>query len=223
MFFTSILGSYLLAVVAGEIHNSIRAYLLLLPAAFVFALSLVLMMEGLVVLLAAYRLTYVLGLGRVVFYATVLLTLFHYADSAQDVLALMYPANAQEIPSDMTFGMVAIAIPGYALLMSMYVRWQFAKQGYTNIHASGFQSFTIACICSSVIIGLLQSPILDAPTNLILPVWQVLVYPAAFTVLVAWSVVYIPVLHSPSSRTRVAKPGQIDTPQQGSIPVRLQQ
>ena len=89
-FFTSTLASFLFAVNAAEIENSARAFLLVMPPAFVFALSGILLILGLVLLLAAYKLTEALEPTKISLYMVSLLALFNYTYTASDVTAGIY-------------------------------------------------------------------------------------------------------------------------------------
>ena len=192
-FFTSTLASFLFGVSAAEKENSARAFMLLMLPAFAFVLSVVLFSLGLVLLLAAYKLKYALEPARVILYMVLCLALFNYIYTASDVIAVMYKVPSIALLSQPPVVLSLLTPSAICLFLGYIIRRRRYKPSRVQFDQRWFRGLILVDIIASAVVGvLLTSILISAPPYLFVPFQLILVLVVGLSVLIGWSILYIP-------------------------------
>lgn len=189
--FSSILASFLYAINGAEKENTSRAFLLSVPPGFVFGVSVLFLLYGLVLLLGAFRLDYVFGLTKAILCLVILLALFYYTFTVGDAIAVTY-----QIPATTVWTQVSTAVPllaaTIALPLCALLKRRFDRRYRVSIPSRGFSGLILAGVVFSTIAAVPVRFLTHAPFDVFVPFWQILLFIVAYSFLVAWLILFIP-------------------------------
>ncbi len=194
--FSGVLASFLFALMGSEVINSGRAFMMLISAGFVFTLSAVLVIYGLFLSLGAFRLTHALGTGKAALYATIALTLGHYALGVAWARGVMDQVSTGEVLGEARTCVVLFAAPSLLPLCAIGRR-RLDRSYDARIPSRSFNGFTIACVVLCAIAGMLTAFIQSlTPPDVIVPLPLMLLFVIAYSFLIAWLILLIPTSES---------------------------
>jgi hypothetical protein len=191
MLFTTVLASLLYSINGAEIENSSRAFLLSVPPAFAFALSVLLLMYGIVLLIGAFDLDYVFDLVKSILWVVIALTLFYFTFTTGDVVAVVYKVPPAEIWNRAETG---VSLIGATILLPIIalMKRRIGEEYSVRIPSQGFNRLMLACVLLSSIASVPVRFLTHAPIDVFVPFWQILLFIVAHSFLVAWLILFIP-------------------------------
>jgi drug/metabolite transporter (DMT)-like permease len=191
-FLVSTFASYLFAFSGAERIESARASFLIMPPAFLFALSAVLLTLGLALVLQSYNLEGVSDISQVVVFAAVFIALFYCSYLAGLVTAIMYGVSSANLFSRTEFLLsLCIASVGGPII-GIVIRWQRHRAGNTSFDQRGFRAFIYACIATSGLMCLPMIIVSNASPNLFVPFFLILFFVVVLSLLAGWAILYVP-------------------------------
>jgi hypothetical protein len=189
--FTSTLASLLYAINGAEKENASRAFLLSVPPGFVFAVSIALLMYGVLLLLLAFKHDYVFDLAKRILWIVIVLSLFYYTFTVGDVIAVTYQAPATVMWTQV--GTVAPLLTTTMLLpLCAFLRRLFDRRYRVIIPSRGFNGLMLACVLLSSVAAIPVRFLTHAPFDVFVPFWLTLLFIIAYSFLVAWLILFIP-------------------------------
>jgi hypothetical protein len=191
MLYTTVLASLLYSINGAEMSNASRAFLLSVPPGFTFAVSVLLLIFGIVLLIGAYRLEQVFNLVCKILWIVILVTLFYFTFTTADVIAVTYRTAPSEIWGQAEIG--TSLITSTALLPLMAIIWRYKdRKKPLKIPSPGFRGFILACVLLSTVVAVPVRFLTHAPLDVFVPFWLILLFIITYAFLAGWLILYIP-------------------------------